>query len=170
MCTPRCIGPVEIRDELSVCTLSVPDCSPTAVALATAFSTGVRHKRPAGLLPSNKRHPLLCTRLGHDADARRTCVGTDVVRGLDLCRSLQISAHGAHTQLLTRPPDYLRLLNQLNAVGFYADPTPPVWAIQPTLLHHYLGSYCATLIMITNHDYDYSSSCTNHDMITPGAD
>ena len=66
----------------------------------------------------------------------------------DLCRSLQISAHGAHTQLLTRPPDYLRLLNQLNAVGFYADPTPPVWAIQPTLLHHYLGSYCAT-----NHDY-----------------
>ena len=96
-----------------------------------------------------QRHPLLCTRLGHDADARRTCVGTDyVVRGLDLCRSLQISAHGAHTQLLTRPPDYLRLLNQLNAVGFYADPTPPVWAIQPTLLHHYLGSYCATLIMI----------------------
>ena len=26
------------------------------------------------------------------------------------------------------------------------------------------------LIMITNHDYDYSSSCTNHGMITPGAD
>ena len=85
----------------------------------------------------------------------------------DLCRSPRTARIPDYS---LGPPDYLRLLNQLNAVGFYADPTPPVWAIQPTLLHHYLGSYCATLIMITNHDYDYSSSCTNHDMITPGAD